>query len=302
MRQIGSLDSEKLATRLVDYLKTVDISAQSDNDEGRFVIWVKDENHLATAREALSELKADPDATKFIEAKAKANEIRSIEISKRIKAKKNVRPVQTSWSGPLSKRAPAVFWLMVICGAVAILGGSLPGPTWAKQWLKFANIYDMGFDGSPFYSIRQGQFWRLLTPIFLHATWSTQDLFSVLHIVFNLYWLRFLGAQIEAKVGSTRFLSLVLFTGVIPNVLQAVLDQPNFVGISGVVYGLLGYVLVRRQDGYYVDQFYTIVLLVFLVLDFTPMGMFPNVAVWCHAGGFAVGALMGYLPQLLNTR
>lgn len=299
MRQIGSLDSESRAERLIDYLKTIEISAQSDDDNGRWLIWVKDENRLDEAREAFEEFKSDPDAQKYIDAKQKAYEIRSAEIQKRIKVKKNIREVRTGWSGPLSKRAPAVFWLMVICGAVAILGGSHVGVNWAKQWLKFANVYDVNFDGTAFYSIRQGQFWRLITPIFLHAPWG--DLFGVLHIVFNLYWMRFLGSQIETKIGSARFLVLVLATAVIPNVLQAILVHPNFVGISGVVYGLLGYVLVRRRDGYFIDQFYTMVLLVFLVLDFTPMSMFPgSVAVWCHAGGFGVGALIGYLPELVK--
>ena len=299
MRQIGSLENEVDASRFVDFLKTLQISAQAEEDGDQWLIWVKDENHLEPARNELKEFQANPNDQQYLEASQRAGEIRAAEIKKRMEVKKNFRNVRGSWTGPLSKRAPATFYLIIACIAVAVLGGCFPGPTWAKRLLKFADIYDPQIN-SAFYNIMQGQIWRLVTPIFLHAPW-TGGIGSVLHIVFNLYWLRFLGSQIEAKIGWQRFLVIVLVSAVVSNVAQVLATGPNVVGISGVVYALFGYILVRKRDGYQLDQFIVILLFVFLVLDFTGSGMFANVAAWAHAGGLATGAFIGYLPTLLGN-
>ena len=47
-----------------------------------------------------------------------------------------------------------------------------------------------------------GEYWRLLTPVFLHFNW--------LHITFNSLWLWELGALIERRLGTTMLLPLVL--------------------------------------------------------------------------------------------
>lgn len=297
MRQIGSIDNGQLAERFVDYLKTKDISAQSDEDDDRYIIWVRDENHLESAKSELAEFQANPEANIYREAAKRAAEIRSEEIKKRMEVKKNFHQVRGNWTGPLSKRAPIVFYLIVACVGVAILGGSHTGVTWAKRLLKFTDVYDPNAT-SLFYNIFRGQVWRLITPIFLHAPWN--GIGGVLHIVFNLYWLRFMGSQIESKLGWKKFVVLVLAAAIIPNVMQAVLVGPNFVGISGVVYALFGYILVRRRDGYILDDFIIVLMLAFLVLDFTPMRFFPGVAVWAHAGGFGVGVALGYWSQILG--
>ena len=308
MRQIGTLDNEAHASRFVDFLKTQKIAAQLEADDKEWLIWVKDENHVETARGDLADFKANPNAEQYRDVARVANEIRAAEIKKRSDIKKNHQQVRTQWSGPLQKRAPVTFYLIAICVGVALLGGSFYGETLAKRFLKFADFGDAAFleSGTAFYHILRGQLWRLITPIFLHAEWFRADgqlsLSGALHIIFNLYWLRFLGSQIESKIGSQRFLLIVLATALFPNVMQAVLTGPNFVGISGVVYGLFGYVLVRRRDGYRLDQFIVILLFVFLVMDFTGAGMFRNVAVWAHAGGLATGAFVGYLPELMGKR
>ena len=79
-----------------------------------------------------------------------------------------------------------------------------------------------------------GQYWRLLTPIFLHFSW--------LHITFNCLWLWELGALIERRLGTTMLLPLVLVSGVVSNVAQHLFGGPSlFGGMSGVVYALLGF-------------------------------------------------------------
>ena len=297
MRQIGSIDNGQLAERFVDYLKTKDISAQSDEEADRWIIWVRDENQLESAKSELADFQTNPEADIYQDAARRAAEIRSKEIKKRMEVKKNLHKVRGNWTGPLSKRAPVVFYLMVACVVVGVLGGSHTGVTWAKRLLKFTDVYDPNAT-SLFYNIFRGQVWRLITPIFLHAPWT--GIGGILHIAFNLYWLQFMGSQIEARLGWKKFIVFVLAAAIIPNVMQAVIVGPNFVGISGVVYALFGYILIRRRDGYILSDFIIMLMLAFLVLDFTPMRFFPGVAVWAHAGGFGVGVALGYWPKLLD--
>ena len=88
-------------------------------------------------------------------------------------------------------------------------------------------------------SFERGEYWRLLTPAFLH--------FGVLHIVFNSLWIWEFGRRIELLVGKTNFILIALGIAIGANLGQY-LWQPNqiFGGLSGVVYGLLGYVWIRN--------------------------------------------------------
>lgn len=82
--------------------------------------------------------------------------------------------------------------------------------------------------------LSHGHYWRLLTPIFLHFGW--------VHIVFNMLWLWELGRRIEKSVGSIHLLMIIIFIGVASNLWQAESTPlADFGGMSGVIYGLLGY-------------------------------------------------------------
>ena len=80
----------------------------------------------------------------------------------------------------------------------------------------------------------QGEYWRLLTPAFLHFGW--------LHIVFNSLWLWELGTRVERAMGSAQLLGLFTVIALVSNTAQYLFGGPGiFGGMSGVVYGLLGF-------------------------------------------------------------
>ncbi len=81
--------------------------------------------------------------------------------------------------------------------------------------------------------IQDGQWWRLITPIFLH--------FSIFHLVFNLLWLWEFARLIEWRQGAVRLLVVVVCVGVCSNLAQYFVSGARFGGLSGVVYGLFGY-------------------------------------------------------------
>ena len=79
--------------------------------------------------------------------------------------------------------------------------------------------------------IRAGQLWRLITPVFLHA--------SILHIAFNMYALFIFGRGIEARYGHSRFLLLYFLSGYAGNVMSFLLTVNPSLGASTAIFGLI---------------------------------------------------------------
>lgn len=136
--------------------------------------------------------------------------------------------------------------------------------------------------------IMAGEIWRVITPIFLHL--------GLLHIVFNMLWLYDLGGMVEIRQGTTRFAILVGITAVISNFAQLLWDGPGFGGMSGVVYGLLGYVWAQGQfnprAGLILHQAIVIMMLIWFFVCW--LGLVGNVANMAHTMGLVSGVALGW--------
>ena len=92
--------------------------------------------------------------------------------------------------------------------------------------------------------------------------WVTHNFlhYGILHLAGNMLWLYYLGTQIEFRRGSLRLLAMVLAIAVISNFVQYTLGgmswrdgalsfphNPNFGGMSGVVFGLFGYTWMKMR-------------------------------------------------------
>lgn len=86
------------------------------------------------------------------------------------------------------------------------------------------------FGGKVNVLIMEGQFWRLLTPAFLHS--------SVVHIGFNMYALYVIGRRLERFYGHRRFLLLYLLSAFAGNVFSFVMTSANSLGASTAIFGL----------------------------------------------------------------
>jgi GlpG protein len=149
-------------------------------------------------------------------------------------------------------------------------------------------------------TLSKGQVWRLITPDFLHFSWS--------HIIFNSVMLWFLGSQIEYIDGRTRLLVLALVASLLSNGLQYLVTGPLFGGLSGVVYAIMGYCWLsqRRQPRFQFPPALITFALAWMVLGFTPLpnmlGM-GNMANEAHLGGFVAGLLVAVvLPPPARRR
>ena len=141
--------------------------------------------------------------------------------------------------------------------------------------------------------IKSGQVWRLFTPMFLH--------FGYMHIIFNMWWLWSLGALIEMRYRPGRYLLLVLGVALLSNLAQAMMKGTNFGGMSGVNYGLFGFLFLHGwfhpNPSFRLDRQTIVYMLVWLVLCYT--GVFGPIANWAHTVGFLAGAATGFTQAML---
>jgi len=94
-----------------------------------------------------------------------------------------------------------------------------------------------------FTKIREGEVWRLLSPSFLHANFW--------HLLLNLGWLWILGWRLEIALGRGVFLGLFCVLGVFSNTAQYLVGGPFFLGLSGVLAGLAGFMWsLQKKTGW----------------------------------------------------
>ena len=137
----------------------------------------------------------------------------------------------------------------------------------------------------------RGEYWRFITPIFLHA--------NALHVGLNMLNLCVLGVFLERLVGHLRFLLIYLVTGVI-GVIASFYFAPQeiSVGASGAIFGLVGayslFVLAHRRAFPYggVPAISWLIVVVGINLS---IGFFvQNVDNYAHIGGLCSGCLLGW--------
>ena len=141
------------------------------------------------------------------------------------------------------------------------------------------------------------EWWRLITPTFLH--------FSLTHLIFNCLWIYILGSKIEVMDGKALFLVLFLISGLSSNLGQYFLtDDYLFGGLSGAVYGLLGYCFIldldNRGQRYDLPNALYIFMFIWLLVGFTGLLKifgFGNVANIAHLVGMIAGFIFGLITK-----
>ena len=136
--------------------------------------------------------------------------------------------------------------------------------------------------------IALGEWWRLITPIFLHI--------GLTHIVFNGLVIYFLGAQLEMLIGHFRYFLLYLFSGVIGNAASFALNNSISAGASTSIFGLfaativLGKLYPNRPSIQQLSRNYIVLILLNVVLGLFNSGI-DNAG---HIGGLVGGYLVMY--------
>lgn len=143
-----------------------------------------------------------------------------------------------------------------------------------------------------------GQFWRLITPVFLHA--------NLLHIGFNMYALFLLGPQLERYYGSWKFLALYLVSGFAGVVASFVLTPARSLGASTAVFGLFaaqGVFFYQNQKVFGTRARAALRSIINLAVINFIIGLSPGIDNWGHLGGALGGVLIAWVggPMYLLT-
>ncbi len=159
-------------------------------------------------------------------------------------------------------------------------------------------LIDFGAKFNPLIVLEQ-EYWRLVTPMFLHI--------GFLHLAFNSYALFAFGLDVERLFGRTRFLALYVLAGIAGAVASFVGNEAVSAGASGAIFGLVGamvvYLLIYRNAfGQWGRQRLTNLLLIVvlnLVIGVTGAGI-DNLG---HVGGLLGGMALGwvYCPRYRLT-
>ncbi|PLW67167.1 rhomboid family intramembrane serine protease [Pseudohalioglobus lutimaris] len=208
--------------------------------------------------------------------------------------------IEAREGGPPAARMAGVQWrsapvtlTFALLGIGVFLAFFLGAP---EQWLALLTFTPFDVVGGQVQFLPMGeQYWRLVTPILLHFGW--------LHITFNSLWLWELGSRTERAVGSLNTLGILLVIAVLSNVGQHVFGGPGlFGGMSGVVYGLLGFAWVapQLQPRWQIQPARPIMLfmvgwLLLCLFGVVEMLGFGSIANAAHLGGLVSGAVLGLL-------
>lgn len=143
-------------------------------------------------------------------------------------------------------------------------------------------------------NISFGEYWRLITPIFLHLGFS--------HVLFNSFSTVLFAPALERILGRWKFVVLYLGGGIIANIAVFFLQPPLFshLGASGAIFGLFGvyiYMLLFRKD--LIDRASSQIVVVILVLSLVMTFLQPNIDILGHLFGLIGGLLLA--PPLLAT-
>ncbi|WP_226585444.1 rhomboid family intramembrane serine protease [Halobacillus litoralis] len=140
--------------------------------------------------------------------------------------------------------------------------------------------------------VLNGEYWRLITPIFLHADFA--------HALFNSFSLVLFGPALEQMLGKIKFTVMYLFAGVAGNFGTFIVNPDAYythLGASGAIFGIFGVyvfmVLYRKQ---LIDQANSQIILVIFALGLFMTFTRPNINVLGHLfgliGGFASAPLL----------
>jgi GlpG protein len=307
MRKIGNIPDRAQAERFLDFLYSADIRAHLDESpDGGLSIWVEDEDRLKEAVGMLDAFNLDPSHKQYVEAAEVAEQLRKAERKEQAAFSRQVFD-RDRISRRASWLALPVTRILILLSVAATLSGGLGSESEVVQWLSITRyeVSEGVLSSQPgLIEILQGQVWRLLTPVFLHASLLHHNL-GLLHILFNMLWLLDLGGMIERTQGGRSLLAKLLVMGVASNLLQYRLGGPAFGGMSGVVYGLLGYCWIRGKldltSGLYVNPQVMFFMTFWFFLGFS--GLVGPIANAAHGGGLAVGLLWGYMSAWrVNSR
>lgn len=265
------IEHPRYAQALADYLQTRGIQVQLQVEPHSVAVYLADETRMDEARQELVRFLGDKDHGRYRLASWIVEE--SIADEQQLAPYYAGRPIRQV----LKETGSVTRWVFAICLLVFIVTGQGSIPSVRAPLMFFPDVLAMG---------DWQQAWRWITPVFVH--------FGVWHFVFNmLSWWIFAGL-LERMQSSLRLLALFLVCAVVSNWTEFLWSRDNFGGLSGVVYGLVGYLWFygrfRPESQLQLPPAMVGFMLVALAVGFTDFMPIANMA---HLSGLLTGCVVG---------
>lgn len=262
---------EHIARLLVNYLQSQQIHAEYlYQQQHQHAVQLVDLSQEGRAAVIAQEFMANPQDTKYQQAAWQSGQ--SVELTSKVS-------FSTGNIKAELRNAPFTAGILIICLVVYALANV--GVTQPYAFLQIQPLSSV---------VENFQWWRILGPALIH--------FSFLHIAFNLMWWWMLGKQIECKFGLSSLLALFVFSAVLSNIGQLVVSGPNFGGLSGVVYALVGCVWwlgwLRPAWGIGLPKPMIAFLLVWLLIGYADV-LWISMANTAHTIGLLSGCVFAWL-------
>ncbi len=297
MRLVGEIEDLADARTFSDYLTQLGtenrVIEESRDDKIAYEIWVQEEDKVEQSEGLLKKFLENPGDEEYQRVSKIARKIKK-QAKKEAKEQPQYIDARTTIFYQGVPRTGALTFLIVLACVVVSVLSKLGENTNAMKMLFITEYWREGAyiywrKGLP--EIMNWQFWRLFTPMFVH--------YGIIHLVFNMLWLWDLGNMVEARK-STLFLAIfILIVSGSSNWAQYLVSGPGFGGMSGVVYGLLGYIWMKGKydpgSGLALHKT-TVVMMIgwyFLCLS----GLVGHIANMAHTVGLVVGIAWGYLTS-----
>lgn len=311
MRQLAAFPESGDAHTLADYLRSLEIETRIDQSASGWVVWVRDEDDVPRARQELAEFLKEPTHERYHQAASAARQRRNRKQEAEEHARRRAQERLEARRLAPNRQVTVMFIALSVVVSVAFWT-----PKNEEDIRRDFFVTVVIRDGDKIYwreglpEIRSGEVWRLVTPILVH--------FSAWHLLFNMIWLWDLGGQIERRYGAWRILLLIVSIAAISNLAQYFLSRPaldgfalvrgqpnpNFCGMSGVVFGLFGYIWLKTHHepncGLILMPTTVFLMIAWLIVCMT--GLVGPIANTAHLTGLVTGSLAGAISAWRANR
>ncbi|SFB78750.1 rhomboid family intramembrane serine protease GlpG [Pseudoalteromonas denitrificans] len=261
---LAQLDNIRAAQGFIDYLKTQNINAKLVQGEQKAAAILINETDQPQAQALWLEFEKEPNQDKYLAASWDTGTHNAPFLYSGSSLNLKQRFSQLSWLNQ------GVTLLSIVIYIVFMFGG-------------FNTLFSI-------LQFKPNNPISWITPAIIH--------FSAIHIIFNLMWWMQLGHQIEKSLGKLTLLVIFLLSAIVSNWAQYLLVGPNFGGLSGVVYALLGfswiYAWLKPDAGIVITKAIVGFMLVWMLLGFADV-LFVGMANWAHLFGLLTGMAFAFL-------
>jgi rhomboid protease GluP len=182
---------------------------------------------------------------------------------------------------------PSLLFAILAAFGFEVLTGAWKNPDILVQW---AIVRE--------YVFQEGEYWRLLTAMFLHGDGTARG--TLLHLMLNAFALLQLGTLFEVMFGTKRFVTVYFVSGLLASLTSAYFTNGASVGASGAIFGIVGAFVtsVHFSPRYRQERRARSIIkqLIFWTIANIVIGLqIPKIDMSAHLGGLVAGLILGAL-------